>query len=96
MRPVRSSETVKLRRDLAQLLRRLRAIRREKLSNEQVAEHIAAALDQASTIGRFIASRTRRDEPGAPIPDVDHRKLLAAEPGPAVAPADSVIAERCA
>ena len=83
MRPVRSSETVKLRRDLAQLLRRLRAIRREKLSNEQVAEHIAAA-------------RTRRDEPGAPIPDVDHRKLLAAEPGSAVAPADSVIAERCA
>ena len=54
MSAVRSSEGALIRKELAQLLRRLRAIRRSKLSEDELAERVNLALGEAATIRRFV------------------------------------------
>lgn len=54
MSAVRSSEGALIRKELAQLLRRLRAIRRSKLSEDELAEQVNLALAEAATIRRFV------------------------------------------
>jgi hypothetical protein len=63
MKPGRSAEFVSARRELAQLLRRLRAIRRQKLSHGEVIEQIGLALAQAGSISRYVRF-TRTDDAG--------------------------------
>ena len=54
MRLARSGETARVRRELAQLLRRLRAVRRDKLSRNEMLERIGAALAEAHGISRAV------------------------------------------
>ena len=54
MKLTRSSESVRLRRDLAQLLRRLRAARKEKLSCDELASRITLAIIEARSVSRLI------------------------------------------
>ena len=58
MSAVRSSDGALIRKDLAQLLRRLRAIRRSKLSEDELAERVNLALGEAATIRRFVTITT--------------------------------------
>src|SRR5438309_7047583 len=58
MSAVRSSEGALIRKDLAQLLRRLRAIRRSKLSEDELAARVNLALGEAATIRRFVTITT--------------------------------------
>jgi hypothetical protein len=43
-----------MRRELAQLLRGLRAIRREKLSRDEMAAQVVSAVREARSLGRFM------------------------------------------
>src|SRR5207245_7884451 len=54
MKAVRSSERMRIRRELAQLLRRLRAIRRDKVSPAELAERVNIALAEARSIRRLV------------------------------------------
>src|SRR6266446_9072960 len=54
MKPNRSIESVRLRRDLAQLVRRLKAIRKEKLSQNDLASRINLALVEARSISQLV------------------------------------------
>jgi len=63
MKPGRSAESVRTRRELAQLLRRLRAIRRENLPHGEVVERVGLALIQAGSISRYVRL-TRTDDTG--------------------------------
>jgi hypothetical protein len=58
MKPKRSSESVRVRRELAQLLRRLRAIRKDKLSPDELAERVNVALSEAGSIRCFVTVGT--------------------------------------
>ena len=79
MKPKRSSESVRVRRELAQLLRRLRAIRKDKLSPDELAERVNVALSEAGsircfvTVGNVAESGDRSSQ--APLTRVDKRKL---------------------
>jgi gamma-glutamyltranspeptidase len=56
VKPIRPVATVQVRRELAQLLKRLRTIRRAKLSSGEIAEQISAALREAGTISRMVSA----------------------------------------
>lgn len=92
MKRTRSSETVSLRRDLAQLLRRLRAIRRERLDEQELTARMTSALGQAGSISRFIEFRSSRDS-GRAMACVNHGMLDAIE---AAYDSGVAVAERCA
>ena len=82
MKPIRPIATVRVRRELAQLLRRLRTIRRAKLSNDEIAEQMSAALREAGTISRLVAQSPYaepRARQGAPAPSEGSSQ---AAPGP--------------
>jgi hypothetical protein len=55
MKATRTVEAIRMRRELAQLLRRLRAIRRDKLAASELAERVSVALAEADSIRRFVA-----------------------------------------
>ena len=55
MKATRTAEAIRMRRELAQLLRRLRAIRRDKLAVTELAERVSIALAEAGSIRRFVA-----------------------------------------
>jgi hypothetical protein len=55
MKATRTAEAIRMRRELAQLLRRLRAIRRDKLAATELAERVGVALAEAGSIRRFVA-----------------------------------------
>ena len=55
MKATRTAEAIRMRRELAQLLRRLRAIRRDKLAATDLAERLGVALAEAGSIRRFVA-----------------------------------------
>jgi len=59
MKPVRTSESMRVRRELAQLLRRLRAIRRQYLSQGDLLERVNMALTEAEDIRRFGVNDNR-------------------------------------
>jgi hypothetical protein len=69
VKPIRPVATVRVRRELAQLLKRLRTIRRTKLSSDEIAEQMSAALREAGTISRMVSvypyldQHTRQDVP---------------------------------
>ena len=63
MKPMRSMESARLRRDLAQLLRRLRTIRQAKLSHDELAQRVNVAMTEAGDVSRFVAFRNS-DEGG--------------------------------
>jgi hypothetical protein len=54
MKPMRSPETIRLRRELAQFLRRLREIRRHKLAVDELAARVNLALARAGSSRRCI------------------------------------------
>jgi hypothetical protein len=54
MKATRTAEAIRMRRELAQLLRRLRAIRRDKLAATELAERVSIALAEAGSIRRFV------------------------------------------
>jgi hypothetical protein len=54
MKSTRSAETVRLRRDLALLLKQLRALRREKLSVREQRQRLVGAIAQAGSLGEFV------------------------------------------
>jgi hypothetical protein len=54
MKSTRSVETVRLRRDLALLLKQLRALRREKLSLREQRQRLVGAIAQAGSLGEFV------------------------------------------
>jgi hypothetical protein len=56
MEPSRSSDSVRTRLQLAQLLRRLRAIRKDQQSDKTQAERVELALAEAEGLGRFITT----------------------------------------
>jgi hypothetical protein len=55
MKPNRSAASVQLRQDLARLLRRLRAVRREKRPYDQLQWRIHRALAEARRIGSLVS-----------------------------------------
>jgi hypothetical protein len=55
MKPVRSAESVRIRRELAQLMRRLRAIAKDQLTEDEVVARMNQALDKAGSVRRFVA-----------------------------------------
>jgi hypothetical protein len=78
-----------VRRELAQLLRRLRTIRRAKLSYDEIAEQMSAALREAGTISRLVATQPYADQrtrPAVPPPSE----------GPSPAAPDTGVAVGCA
>jgi hypothetical protein len=82
MKRVRSLDTVRVRRELAQLLRRLRAIRRMKLSTDEMAEQMGEALSAAGALSDLISLRS--PSAGGPErsdarPCIDKRKLRQAD-----------------
>jgi hypothetical protein len=54
MKAINSADTIQLRRDLAQLLKRLRGIRREKLAAHELRERINTALADAGSLAQFV------------------------------------------
>jgi hypothetical protein len=54
MKRMRSPDSVQLRRDLAQLLRSLRALRRERLADGELQWRITRAITQARSIQPFV------------------------------------------
>lgn len=54
MNVTRTAEALRMR-ELARLLRRLRAIRRDKLAAAQLAERVSVALADAGSLRRFVA-----------------------------------------
>ena len=62
MKRARSAETVRLRRDLARLLKQLRALRREKLSLREQRQRLVGAIAQAGSLAEFVT-----------ITDPDHK-----------------------
>jgi hypothetical protein len=66
VKPARPVATVRVRRELAQLLRRLRTIRRAKLSYDEIAEQMSAALREAGTISRLVAAAPYVDQRARP------------------------------
>jgi hypothetical protein len=92
MKRMRSSESVRARRELAQLLRRLRAIRKDKLSEDELTERVSVALAEAGSIRRFVTIANGA-ESGDPLCQgclmrVDKRKL--SEAGLAPPPVEPV------
>jgi hypothetical protein len=82
MKRVRSLDTVRVRRELAQLLRRLRAIRRMKLSTDDMAEQMGEALSEAGALSDLISLRSSSaagPERSDGCPCIDKRKLRQAE-----------------
>jgi hypothetical protein len=84
MKRERSGDTVQMRRELAQLVRRLRAIHRMKLSSDAMAEQIGEALSEAGVVSGLISFTTM----GVAASDgsdgalrIDKRKLREAEVG---------------
>jgi len=100
MKAVRSSESVRIRRELAQLLRRLRAIRREKLSDDELADRVKFALTEAGSIRQFVAITNAADMGGAMcrtcLGRVDKRTLsewgLGRQRGKAIRPSEETVA----
>jgi hypothetical protein len=69
MKPMRSSASVQLRRDVAQLLRRLRAVRRQKRPYDQLQWRLHRALEEARSIGRLVSfSDAPLEQADAPQP----------------------------
>jgi hypothetical protein len=54
MKSTSSAETVRFRRDLALLLKQLRALRREKLSLREQRQRLVGAIAQAGSLGEFV------------------------------------------
>ena len=61
MKRVGSHDTARVRRELAQLLRRLRAVRRMKLSHNELTRQVKVALDEAAVLFELVSL-----EPNAP------------------------------
>ena len=74
MNPTRASENQALRTELARLLRRLRAIRREASSHDEQASRTQRELVKAGRVSSFIFFQ-RRNAAAVPVPAVDHEKL---------------------
>jgi hypothetical protein len=55
---------MRVRRELAQLLRRLRAIRREKLPHGEVVARVGLALTQAGSLSRYVRLTRTDDDSG--------------------------------
>jgi hypothetical protein len=77
MEPSRSSDSVRTRLQLAQLLRRLRAIRKDEQCAEKTqAERVELALAEAEDLSRFIKmGPTGPDGHHAGLTRLDRRKL---------------------
>jgi hypothetical protein len=78
MKGMRSSESVRIRRELAQLLRRLRAIRKDRLTHDELVERINAALAEAGSLRQFVTVTHAADPGGvcqACRARVDNRRL---------------------
>jgi hypothetical protein len=54
MKQKRSAEVLRVRRDLAQLLRKVRAIRRAHLTENEAVARVGAALNEAGPVRRFV------------------------------------------
>jgi hypothetical protein len=65
MKQKRSAEMIRVRRDLAQLLRNVRAIRRARLSERETIDRLGAALTSASRVRRFVKLTAVHDEAAA-------------------------------
>jgi hypothetical protein len=94
MKETRSSESRKLRQDLARLLLRLRAIRRDVTVETDRAARIRRELSEAGGAGSFVAFRGGNG-PDA-VPFVDHQKLRGAEGSREVTVSLGGLADRCA
>jgi hypothetical protein len=77
MNATRASESQTLRQEVAQLLRRLRAIRQDGTSQDEQADRMQRELIKAGRVSSFIFFR-RRSSSADPVPAVDHSKLRAA------------------
>lgn len=97
MNATRASESPTLRREVAQLLRRLRAIRRANASQDERANRMQRELIRAGRVSSFIAFR-RLSTDAEPVAVADHDKLRAAgaRRAPAVVAAVAEPADRCA
>jgi hypothetical protein len=88
MKQGRSQGMVRVRRDLAQLLRQLRAIKRMKLSPDVMAGRFSAALAEAGHLGSLVSVRVVASAGSwQPVgnPRIDKRRLREAELGQAQA-----------
>ena len=54
MKHKRSPDSARLRRDLAQLLRRLRAMKKERLSPDELASRVNLALREARSLSHLV------------------------------------------
>ena len=83
MKTVRSVENIQLRRDLARLLKRLRGIRREKLSSSEMRQRVNSALAEVGSLSRFVTVENRDEDSSPPHQGwrarVDKARLDAAE-----------------
>lgn len=77
MNATRASENQTLRYEVAQLLRRLRAIRRDGTTQDAQADRMQRELIKAGRVSSFIFFRRHKSD-ADPVPAVDHGKLRAA------------------
>ena len=56
MKPMRSPEDTRMRRELARLLRRLRTIRQHRASGDELVEGLNLALADVGSIRRLVTS----------------------------------------
>ena len=75
MRIEPSGDTVRFRRELAQLVKQLRAIRRAPLARQEMTEQIGQALSQAGNLGGFVTFTRPPSDRDSGALRVDHGKL---------------------
>jgi hypothetical protein len=63
MNAIKSEATIALRRDMALLLKRLRAIRRLNLPPQELRQRVSVALAEGGSLAQFVAVTTPHGEP---------------------------------
>jgi hypothetical protein len=89
MKAIKSAEAVALRRDVALLLKRLRRIRRDKVTSHELRQRVSATLSDAGGLAQFVAVTNRGYEAQACCFRVNRMTLRAFEEGvcaPSLAP----------